>query len=499
MKAKKILSAILVIPILGIGVWFFNNQQCGQVKAHSYAKAVTKIAGPKTYLIYHRVCRKGPLANFTSTKYFKHAQLQARTYVKTRKGRYWKIIVDGRPVGWVNQHFFRRNQISVAKRITLVANNSYAFPTRDAINYATNATGTAINPAQVRVSIPYVKTKATEVDYHSGKAKARAYVNVIPGQDAVSKIVPKNGFPTVKSWAGSSKGHSRNWDPAHDFGTETRGDHFNSKGFVLRTRLFQPRFLSLPYGGSADAMGQVGVVPEGITVNHGIFICSLFNSSNEEHGHLVSYNLHAIKSKIAAQNLTTMSWPSFKFYAHHIKVSPYLKLGHGQALGSSKHYVYVMANDHLYGNGPRSEEIFQIDKDNLKINQIWTFRISPDRYIHNATFVGDHTMYALFHDGAKSHYEYWRLTLEDNRWQAQEVGATQGNFVTNSPVQGFTYYKEHFWVGFNDNLFEVAQDGTAEKHYHFKTRRELEGLSATQGRLYAELAKRTELTDGRIK
>lgn len=54
-----------------------------------------------------------------------------------RKG---KIIVDGRNVGWVSEKFFARNQISVANGVSLVKNSSYSFPTRDAINYATDAT-----------------------------------------------------------------------------------------------------------------------------------------------------------------------------------------------------------------------------------------------------------------------------------------------------------------------------------------------------------------------
>ena len=62
---------------------------------------------------------------------------------------------------------------------------------------------------------------------------------------------------------------------------------------------------------------------------------------------------------------------------------------------------------------------------------------TDDRYIHNATFVGDNTMYALFHNGGYNNYEYWRLTRDGDSWKAKEVGATKGRFVSNSPVQGF--------------------------------------------------------------
>ncbi len=89
-------------------------------------------------------------------------------------------------------------------------------------------------------------------------------------------------------------------------------------------------------------MGQVGVIPEGMTVNGDIFATSMFTSSSDQHGHIVSYNLNAIKSKYAVQNLTTMNWSTFKSYANNIKVSPYIKLGHGQSLGSSSDYIYVI-------------------------------------------------------------------------------------------------------------------------------------------------------------
>lgn len=75
------------------------------------------------------------------------------------------------------------------------------------------------------------------------------------------------------------------------------------------------------------------------------------------------------------------------------------------SLGSSSNYIYVLANDNNYSNGPRSEEVLQIRKSDMKINKIWTVRISDDRYVHNATFIGDNTMYALFHNGGYDNYK----------------------------------------------------------------------------------------------
>lgn len=491
---KKLILAGLLLA----GSLLTINGQASTVQAKSYGKAVTKIAGNGNYAIYHNVSSKGPSGKFTSTKYFKHGQIQSKKSMSTKKGTFWRIIVDGRDVGWVNQNFFARNKISVANEVSLVKNSSYAFPTRDAINYVTNSQGTEVDPSKVYVSQAHVSTKETTVNYSYGKAKASVKVSVYNGQDASADKTPKKGFKTIKTWNGGSKGSSRNWNAAHHYRSETTRNTFKSNGLTLRTRLFQPRFLSLGYGQAGDAMGQVGVIPEGMTVNNGIFTTSLFTSSNSQYGHLVSYNLNALKSKYAPQNLTTMKWSTFKSYAKNIKVSPYIKLGHGQSLGSSSNYIYVLANDNKYNNGPASEEFLQISKSDMKINKIWTFRISDNRYIHNATFVGDDTMYALFHNGGHNCYEYWKLTRGGDTWNATEVGATEGRFISNSPVQGFAYGDGHFFIGFNDNILKVSESGSAQKHYHFNTKREIEGMSATGSRLYVQFAQRAELTSGKF-
>lgn len=84
---------------------FLAMNQGKSVDAKSYSKAVTKIAGNGNYAIYHNVSSKGPSGKFTSTKYFKHGQIQSKKYVSTKKGNFWNIIVDGRNVGWVSQNF----------------------------------------------------------------------------------------------------------------------------------------------------------------------------------------------------------------------------------------------------------------------------------------------------------------------------------------------------------------------------------------------------------
>ena len=116
----------------------------------------------------------------------------------------------------------------------------------------------------------------------------------------------------------------------------------------------------------------------------------------------------------------------------------------------------------------------------MKINKIWTVKTwngssAYPRYFHNATFVGDNTMYALFHNGGRHQYEYWKLTRNGDTWTPEEIGATQSNFVTGSPVQGFAYDSNHnqFYIGFNDYIFRVAANGTYKGSHHFNTRREM--------------------------
>lgn len=508
--SRKLKDKLLIAgTIAAISLFVGSNNSC--VSAKSYHKAVTKIAGKGNYAVYHHASKKGPSGKFTSTRYFKHAQIQSKKSLTTKKGKFWKIIVDGRTVGWVNQNFFTRNKISVAKKVSLVQNDQFVFKTRDAINYATDSAGTAVDPSKVIISNPTInssKPGKTKVEYSYGKAKASLEVEVRSDKnEGVTRatIRPKSGPEGVKTWKGRSKSTSRNWNAKHHFTSENRSNTFHSNDLVLKTRLFQPRFVSLDYHKAGDKMGQVGIVPEGITVRGSNFTVTVFNSSNNQKGHLVSYNLNYI-NKFRSQNLPRLKWSTFKKYAAHIKVSPYIKLGHGQAIGSSAKYIYVIANDNAIINSAKSEEILQIRKSDMKINQIWSFKIwngtessHTNRYVHNATFTDDKTMYCLFHNGGKRRYEYWKVTRNGNTWTPVEVGATSSNFISNgSPVQGFAYDKKHkqFYIGFNDYIFTVARDGTFKKAYRFHVKREIEGLSAVRGKLYVEFAQRGELTSG---
>ncbi|MDF7669426.1 SH3-like domain-containing protein [Lactobacillus sp. ESL0703] len=508
MKKIQIGKRLLVGAIAATSLFVYGNYRV--VNAKSYSKAVTKVAGDGNYTIYHHASTKGPTGAFTSTKYFKHANLQSKRSVTTKKGKFWQIIVDGRTVGWVNQNFFAKNKIVVAKKVSLVENSSYDFPTRDAISVAADSQGTAINPSDVKASPAKINTSrpgTTTINFQYGSAKASVEVTVRDNQNegiARADQIPKSGPTPVSTWKGSSKSSSRNWNAKHHYGFETKSNTFKAGDLTLKTQLYQPRFVSLDYNKAADKMGQVGVIPEGITVNGKNFTVAVFNNSSDDKGHLVSYDLVHI-NKYRAQNLPGLSWSTFKKYASHIKVSPYIKLGHGQSLGSSSKYLYVMANNNKLHNSSASEEILQIRKSDMQINQIWSFRIvngNSPRYIHNATFSGDNTMYCLFHNGSNGRYEYWKVTRDGDTWTPVEVGATQSNFIGNgSPVQGFTYDASHnqFYIGFNDYLFRVGQDGTYKGKNKLHVKREIEGLAVSGSKLYVEFAQRGELTAGKTK
>ncbi len=236
---KKSIKGIVIAGAVLTSL-FTVGAQAQHVNAKSYSKAVTKIAGTKNYPIYHKVTKNGPSGKFTSTSYFKYGQIQSKQYISTKKGNFWNIIVDGRPVGWVSENFFARNTISVANDVSLVKNSDYSFNTRDTINYATDSHGTAIDPDRVQVSQASVSTKATTVNYSYGKAKASVNIDVRSGNGEMGEanVTSKSGFKATTTWNGVSKGSSRNWNAAHHYTSETTSNTFKSSGLTLRTRLF---------------------------------------------------------------------------------------------------------------------------------------------------------------------------------------------------------------------------------------------------------------------
>lgn len=471
-------------------------------------KAVTKVAGTKNYRIYSSIDANGPQGYVGNTKDFKYSHLESKEYFRSAKGTYWHLIVNGRSIGWVNQDFFARNKISVAKSVDLVNNENGKFNTKDAINYATDETGTMINPKKVHASISHLKADQEgehKVDYNYGKGKAS--VNIKVRGDSSEGIGQADADNTGEAgsyttWTGSSKDTSTNWNRAHGYVSETEKNEYSSDNAIpmtLTTRLYQPRFLSLDYGQN-DEISQVGVVPEGIAVKDGQLTVSLFDKTSGNYGHLATYNLSKIKSPYAAQNLVSMPYNQFVKYSRNIKVSPYLKLGHGQSVSDSGKYIYVLANTNKYKNSADSDEVLQISKKDLTIKRIWTFKVyngdsQYPRYFHNVSFVNDHLAYGLFHNATNGTYEYWKIERDGSQWEPTELAETGSELVKNSPVQGFAYdaKNDQFYVGFNDYIFTIDKKGNAIDTQHFDTKRELEGLSVDDGTLYAELTQRAEL------
>ena len=207
------------------------------------------------------------------------------------------------------------------------------------------------------------------------------------------------------------------------------------------------------------------------------------------------------------QKLPWMSWNKFTRLVSHVKVSPYIKTGHGQAFSATKKCLYVIANDHLLRNTPNSEEIMQISKKNLRIKRIWSFKIwnngaNGGRYIHNAVFINDHTFIAEYHRLTDYCFEYWEVTRNGDSWIPKEIGATKGDFIFNkSPVQGMTYDKKRkqIYLAFNDYLFKLNRKGRVLDTGSFHTGREFEGICVNGNHFYAELAQRPELLRQRIK
>ena len=516
---KKFFTILFSIIILVACAYYFlpkkvNPVKNGQIvlqpaKITNYDTVQTKLASSRDFPIYRNVSQKGGINAISSTKYFKKGLLQSQHSAKTKGGTYWQLVVNGRNVGWVSEKFFRRNEISVAKNISLVRNRYYSFPTRDAIAYAVDSHGTLINPNRVHVSqkeISSANPGTFAVKFSYGKLSKVAYINIRDNANEGVSVANKLGTPgpsEANAFTGSSQSSSPNWNPENSYQPETQVNSYSgSHNATMRTAFYQPRFHLLSHDQEYNPLNQVGVIPQGINLFNNELTVSYFSQPNATWGHLVTYNLNQLTNPTQTQNLLNMSFEDFKQTSQNIAVSPYLKLGHGQSLGVTKNYIYVLANSNAEANPAKSEEILQISRKNYQIKNLWTIKVWNrseyyPRYFHNAYFVNSHLMYAVFHNATKATYEYWRLTRQGNTWIPTEISATQSNFVkNNSPLQGFTYANGNFYLAFNDNVFAVnAESGRVLKHYHFHTLRESEGIAVKNGTPYVELARRPELLE----
>lgn len=97
------------------------------------------------------------------------------------KSKYYFVWIDGHKAGWLNQRAFLRNKINVVKKISLVNNPHYSFPTKDAINFATDSTGTVVDPNKVEASQNEVSSNNAgehRITFTYGKACAHSVVEV---------------------------------------------------------------------------------------------------------------------------------------------------------------------------------------------------------------------------------------------------------------------------------------------------------------------------------
>ena len=94
--------------------------------------------------------------------------------------------------------------LAVAYKISLVQNPNFDFPTRDAINFVTDKSGTVVKPSKVNVSEDKITSNQAglyPVTYSYGKAKAHATVEVRSDETEGIAKADKTPQPGVGSLA----------------------------------------------------------------------------------------------------------------------------------------------------------------------------------------------------------------------------------------------------------------------------------------------------------
>ncbi|GHN48469.1 hypothetical protein ME800_00780 [Lactobacillus delbrueckii] len=444
--------------------------------------------------------------------------------------------VDGRPVGYVNEKAFALSKANVVSQVSLVNNpsDSVGFNAEDAINYVTDQHGSLVDNDSVEISCKSAELNISDTGYVSsrkagtavltfkyGKAKATSKLTVRgDAKEGISSadVTPvKTDLPEIKTWS-ASDGDSLSSSStitsedavssSHKYwATNMSGD---AKGADIETIFYHPAVLSAP--GSSNLEAKVSSAVQGIDFYDNDLVTSNLDlgqaDNREARGHMVYYNMRGVKKYnwqlIPSKMLSFNTWLS---YIKNIKVSPYMKLGHGQSVGSTKKYVYVLANWNRSKNWSNSQELIRVKKSTMEIDKIWTFKVwngsaKYPRIFLNADVIDDNTLLALFHNASKRRYEYWKISRSGDSFKAKEVGATGSNLISNSAeVQGFVWDSAYdvYYIAFNDYLFKIGAglDGGTEagkllNYYSFHTGREFEGLGSYKGELYVNLNHPTE-------
>lgn len=471
---------------------------------------VVKIAGRRNYNIYAKIVKGKARRKVTRTNIgYRKNHLESTEYIKTKQGRYWLLYVDGRKIGYVHEHYFARHAISIAKTVNLVRNPYYKFPVKYAVNYVTNKYGSVVTP---KMSKKYISTKKpgtykVKIGY-DGHYKTLKVVVRKDLNEGIKNAMAKpegQGITTLSApchHTGNS-GHYNNWT---DYEPEKVGHDLSDNGLNLKSIYYQPVYLSLHARQKNNkkwdnAATTVGHILEGTTVYQKHLYTSYLAHVNNMQGHVVGYDLAKLSNHFNAQYLLSKSLSSFNAYIKHMIVSPYIITGHGQAMGSTKKYVYLMANDHTLHGEPDSELIVQLNKKNLTINKIWGFKVwnqsaADPRYAQNGYMISDNTLLILVNNGANDRYEWWQLNKKGNSWEPELAAVTKGRFVNNgAPVQGIAYDKQNnkYYIAFNDLICRCDGAGNYETSFKFNTGREIEGISVANGCLYVNLSQRPEL------
>ncbi|MDQ7162364.1 hypothetical protein RCG42_06275 [Lactobacillus delbrueckii subsp. lactis] len=473
----------------------------------------------------------------TASADFRYAHVQSKSYKVKDGKRYYYIYVNGRPVGYVNEKAFALSKANVVSQVSLVNNpsDSVGFNAEDAINYVTDQHGSLVDNDSVEISYKSAKLNISDTGYVSsrkagtavltfkyGKAKATSKLTVRgDAKEGISSadVTPvKTDLPEIKTWSASdgarlsSSSTTTSKDAvssSHKYwATNMSG---NAKGADIETIFYHPAVLSAP--GSSNLEAKVSSAVQGIDFYDNDLVTSnldLGQADNwEARGHMVYYNMRKVKKYnwqlIPSKMLSFNTWLS---YIKNIKVSPYMKLGHGQSVGSTKKYVYVLANWNRSNNWSNSQELIRVKKSTMEIDKIWTFKVwngsaKYPRIFLNADVIDDNTLLALFHNASKHRYEYWKISRNGDSFKAKEVGATGSDLISNSAeVQGFVWNSAYdvYYIAFNDYLFKIGAglDGKTDagkllNYYKFDTgRREFEGLSSYGPELYLNLNHPTE-------
>ena len=472
----------------------------------------------------------------TASADFRYAHVQSKSYKVKGGKRYYYIYVDGRPVGYVNEKAFALSKANVVSQVSLVNNpsDSVGFNAEDAINYVTDQHGSLVDNDSVEISCKSAKLNISDTGYVSsrkagtavltfkyGKAKATSKLTVRgDAKEGISSadVTPvKTDLPEIETWSasdGASLSSSSTItskdavSSSHKYwATDMSG---NAKGADIETVFYHPAVLSAP--GSSNLEAKVSSAVQGIDVYDNDLVTSNLDlgqaDNREARGHMVYYNMRGVKKYnwqlIPSKMLSFNTWLS---YIKNIKVSPYMKLGHGQSVGSTKKYVYVLANWNRSNNWSNSQELIRVKKSTMEIDKIWTFKVwngsaKYPRIFLNADVIDDNTLLALFHNASKHRYEYWKISRSGDSFKAKEVGATGSDLISNSAeVQGFVWDSAYdvYYIAFNDYLFKIGAglDGGTEagkllNYYSFHTGREFEGLGSYKGELYVNLNHPTE-------